>query len=75
MCVKQDTIDCESQHPRAAKQVETSFYVDDYLGGADFQQEAMKLQSEMHSLFLKGGFLLRKWSYTDPSVLESIPPD
>ena len=35
----------------------------------------MKLQGEMHSLFLKGGFLLRKWSCSDPSVLESIPPD
>ena len=50
-------------------------YVDDYLGGADSQQEAMKLQGDMHSLFLKGGFLLRKWSCSDPTVLESISPD
>ena len=75
MCVKQNAIDFGSQYPRAAKQVETSFYVNNYLGGASSQQEAVKLQGEMHSLFLKGGFVLRKWSCSDPSVLESIPAD
>ncbi len=29
----------------------------------------------MHALFKKGGFLLRKWSSSDPSVLECIPKD
>ena len=75
MCVKQNAIDNGSQYPRAAKQVETSFYVYDYLGGADSQEEAMKLQDEMHFLFQRGGFTLRKWSCSDPSVLESIPTD
>ena len=75
MCVKQNAIDFGSQYPGAAKQVETSFYVDDYLGGANFQQEAVKLQGELSSLFLKGGFVLRKLSCSDPSVLESIPTD
>ena len=32
----------------------------------------MKLQEEMCSIFLRGGFLLHKWSSSDPSVLESI---
>ena len=75
ICVKQNAIDFESQYPKAAKQVETSFYVDDYLGGADSRQEAIQLQGEMHSLLLKEGFLLRKWSCSDPCVLESIPTD
>ena len=74
MCVKQNAIDFGSQYPKAAKQVETS-YVDDYFGGADLRQEAIQLQGEMHSLLLKGGFLLRKWSCSDPCVLESIPTD
>ena len=56
MCVKQNAIDFGSQYLKAAKQVETSFYVDDYLGGADSQQEAMQLQGEMNSLLLKGCF-------------------
>ena len=75
MCVKKNAIDNGSQYPRAAKQVETSFYIDDYLGGTDSQEEAMKLQGEMHSLFQRGGFTLHKWSCSDPSVLESIPTD
>ena len=52
-----------------------SFYVDNYLGGADSQEEAMKFQGEMHSLCQRGGFTLCKWSCSDPSVLESIPTD
>ena len=64
-----------SLYPNAAKQVETSFYVDDYLGGADSPEEAGKLQGEMQSLFTRGGFLLRKWNCSDLSVLEDIPPE
>ena len=64
-----------TQYPNAAKQVETSFYVNDYLGGADSRDEAVKLQEEMHSLFNRGGFLLRKWNCSDPSVLKGISPD
>ena len=75
MCLKQNAIDFGSQYPKAAQEVETSFYVDDYLGGANSQQEAIQLQGEMHTLMLKGGFLLRKWSCSDPHVLESIPTD
>ena len=75
MFVKQNAIDSGSQYLKAAKQVEKSFYVNDYLGGADSRQEAIQLQGEMHSLLLKGGFLLRKWSCSDPCVLESIPTD
>ena len=73
--MKQNVINFGSQYLKAAKQVEMSFYVDDYLGGADSRQEAIQLQGEMHSLLLKGGFLLRKWSCSDPHVLESIPND
>ena len=75
MGIKQNVMEFGSQYLRAAKQVETSFYVDDYFGGADSQQEATRLQGEMHSLFLKGGFVLCKWNSSEPFVLESIPTD
>ena len=57
MCVKQNVIDFGSEYPHAAKQVETSFYVDDYLGGADSSPKyvAVELHGEMHNLFqIKG---------------------
>ena len=75
MCVQQNPIDHGTQYPNAAKQVKTSFYVDDYLGGADSRDEAVELQEEMHSLFNRGGFLLRKWNCSDPSVLKGVSPD
>ena len=47
MCIKQNAIDFGSQYPRAAKQVEPSFYVDDYLGGAESPSDTIKLRGEM----------------------------
>lgn len=43
------------------------------MGEANAQQEVVEMQHELHSLFLKGGFLLHKWACSDPNVLESIP--
>ena len=75
MCIKQNAINFESQFPNAAKEVQKSFYVDDYLGGADSTEQAIRLQEEMCSLFQMGGFLLRKWNCSDAKVLQSISPE
>ena len=56
-------------YPLAYKAVCDSFYVDDGLTGADSVTEAMKLQQEL------GGFLLRKWSSSNPSVLKDLPAE
>ena len=74
-CVKQNAIDFESQFPDAAKEVQKSFYVDDYLGGADSTEQAIRLQEEMCSLFQMGGFLLHKWNCSDAKVSQSISPE
>ncbi len=42
--------------------------MDDYLEEADSAEQAINLQ-EMHFLFQMGGFLLRKWNFSDPKVL------
>ena len=73
MAVKQNALDHAVEFPRAAKVVDKSFYVDDCLSGADSVSEAVALQSELHSLFSKGGFLLRKWNSSEPEVLRHIP--
>ena len=75
MCVKQNSIDFREKFPNAAREVERSFYVDDFLGGADSPEQAISLQDEMQSLFHSGGFLLRKWNSSDPKVLNSIAPE
>ena len=75
MCVKQNAIDFGSLYPNAAKQVDTSFYVDDYVGGAESPEAAVQLQGEMQSLLGRAGFLLRKWNCSDSSVLSNVPPE
>ena len=52
-----------------------SFYVDDYLGGADYTEQAIQLQEEMCYLFQIGGFLLHKWNCSDAKVLQRISPE
>ena len=49
--------------------------MDDGLIGADSEQEAIELQKQLQSLFLRGGFLLRKWNSSEPNVLKHLPPD
>ena len=57
----------------AAKVVHKSFYVVDYLTGAADSKSTIILQRQLTELFLRGGFILRKWNSNDPSILEKIP--
>ena len=75
MCIKQNALDFGMEHPNAAKVVSESFYVDDCLTGSDSPEGAVELHHELQALFDKGGFLLRKWNASEPSVLQHIDPD
>ena len=75
MAVKQNAIDFVDEYPLAAKVVETSFYVDDCLTGADDAKTTIVLRRQLQDLFSRGAFLLRKWNSSEPSVLESIPQE
>ena len=74
MCVKKNAIDFALEYPLSAKAVEDSFYVDDGLTGADTSEKAIQLFQQLQSLFEKGGFLLRKWSLSEATVLVHIDP-
>ena len=75
MAVKQNASDFALDYPQAVEVVNDSFYVDDGLTGADSPKEAIDLQEQLQALFAKGGFLLRKWNSSDPTVLQHIPPE
>lgn len=51
------------------------FYIDDYIGGANTVEEAIKLRTELMELIGAGGFKLRKWCSNRPEALEGIPSD
>ena len=75
MAVKQNALDHALEFPLAAKCVDTSFYVDDGLTGADSVEEAVELQRQLQHLFTKGGFLLRKWNSSDPQAIQHLSED
>ncbi len=75
MALKQNAIDHALEYPLAASVVHNSFYVDDGLTGADTPGDAINLQLQLQDLFAKGGFLLRKWKSSHPSVLKHLPSE
>ena len=75
MSVKQNALDFECRFPLAARVVQDSIYVDDCLTGADDAKGAISLYHQLLNLFHHGGFLLRKWNSSEPSVLQRIDPD
>ena len=75
MSVKHNALDNALEFPKAANAVETSFYVDDCLTGAESVKEAMDLYQQLLDFFAKGGFFLRKWNSSDRHVLCHIKPE
>ena len=75
MAVKQNTTEYAQEFPLAADVIRKCFYVDDCLTGADDPNSGLILQQQLADLFARGGFLLRKWNSSDPSVLEKIPQE
>jgi hypothetical protein len=74
MCVRQNAVDLFHEYPLAASAIEKSFYVDDGLCGADTVEKAVQLQNQLQAPFSRGGFLLRKWKSSEPSLLQHVPP-
>jgi hypothetical protein len=74
--VLQQLADDEADNfPVAAQATRTDFYVDDFLSGADNIPDALKLQSQLIQLLLRGGFHLHKWCANVPELLQQIPED
>ena len=61
-------------YPSATHHIAASFYVDDFLGGADTVQEATQLFLDLRTVLAKGGFNLTKWRSSSEEVLKCIPP-
>ena len=79
MSVKRNALDDALEFPQAADAVASACNVDDCLTGADSIDKAIGLHHQLlnllANLLAKGGFLLRKWSSSDPAVLCHISPE
>ena len=75
MAVKQNATNFTLEYPAAAKAINELFYVGDGLTGADSIDEAIALQRHLQELFAHGGFTLREWNCSNPTILEFIPDE
>ena len=73
--LQQTAKDHGADYPTASNHIVSSFYVDDLLAGAQNQEEAKELFTQLRSILQKGGFNLCKWRSSDSTVLKSIPID
>ena len=72
--LKQLALDEGDNFPVAKKALLNDFYVDDYIGGADTEDEALQLYEQLVKLLAKGGFRLQKWSTNSKMLLTKINP-
>ena len=61
--------------PNAKFHLETSFYVDDFMGGAATTEEAITLYHDLRAVLEQAGFHLKKWRSSSTEVLQEIPEE
>ena len=71
----QTAVDHGEGYPEATQHIQSSFYVDDFLGGANSPKEAILLFHQMRDILKKGGFDLRKWRSSSAEVTSHIPQE
>lgn len=67
--------DLKEQFPHATTTVETSFYMDDVLTGAESVTEALQLRQDLNAILAHGGMKLCKWRSNNNELLDSIPEE
>ena len=70
--LQQTAKDHGEDYPEVTNHIFHSFYVDDFLGGADSTQETVDLFLRMREVLQKGGFNLTKWRSSSKEVLQDI---
>ena len=69
----QIAVDHGQNYPEASHHILSSFYVDDYLGGANNVEEALRLFQDIRHILSKGNFQLKKWRSSSAQVIRQIP--
>ncbi len=64
-----------SSHTDASKAILKSFYVDDYLAGAETVEEAAHIRKQLCDLLKLAGMTLRKWRSSSDDFRSTIPPE
>ena len=73
--LQQAAEDQGEQHPEAVSHVKKSFYVDDFLGGANTAEEAVRLHHQLIQILKPANLHLRKWRSSSTEVIDAIPSE
>ena len=65
--------DFGSKLPKAQWHLLNSFYVDDLMGGANSEKEAVTLYHDLCNILANSSFQLKKWRSSSKKVLKEIP--
>lgn len=71
-CLKKIAEDNKQRFPQAANVILNAFYMDDALFGADSEDEAIKIKSNLVTMLRERGLNLRKWRSNSQTLLESF---
>lgn len=74
-CLKQLAIESANDFPKASKEIEQGFYVDDLITGSDNVPEAIKLYNEIDAIVSSAQMKLRKISSNSEEFLKSYPKE
>ena len=73
--LQQSAKDFGEAHPEAQHQIKSHFYVDDLLGGAETETEAVELYQQLTKILSQAGFTSRKFKSNSAAVLDQIPEE
>ena len=71
--VKHHVAKYKDRYPEAAKALSRNLYVDDYIGGADSEEDAIELRRQCSEILSTAGMTLSKWNSNAKAVLQSVP--
>ncbi len=63
----------QTKYPRAAELIRTTFYVDDFVSGAEDLSDAVAVQHELCNLLGENGMSLRKWRSNNAQFVLDTP--
>ena len=73
--LQQAAKDFGSDYPEASYHIQHSFYVDDFFGGAETPEDAIKLRKDISHVLSQAGFTIKKWRSNSAQVLDTIPEE
>ncbi|XP_053698970.1 uncharacterized protein LOC128745935 [Sabethes cyaneus] len=73
MSLRQLASENEERYPLAAQAIKNSFYIDDFLAGANSLEDALELIEQVTALLKEGSFDVHKVCSNSTAVLQTIP--